>query len=225
MNYRTKIKALLEQVSGTDWEFVEACKTQNRKLFPFYCHASLCSCHYVNNEQISLPKIPYDDHPESIDDDTRYWGWMVWEDVKTVKLYEGHPRNYYSKLYTYQEQIHGWSEPIVFDKKFENSLEHRAIWFTCIGNHSSNRYFLNGYKNTGISETIYSKKFKEAMYGGSDWGENKDKGWFEYSATKGLEVTISPFDKPHLKLSHTRILAIINEILYENVPHQQLSLF
>ena len=225
MNYRTKIKILIEQVSGTGWEFHQACKTQNRKIFPFYCHASLCCCHYVNNEQVVLYKIPYDDCPESINDDTRYWGWVVWEDLKTVKFYEGHPRNYYSNLYTYNEQVYGWPEPIVFNKKFENSLEHRAVWFTVIGSHSSNRYFLNDYTNTGISETIYSKKFKEAMYGGSAWGEDKDKGWFEYSATKGLELTMSPFDKPHLKLSHTRILAIINEILYENAVHQQLSLF
>ena len=88
-----------------------------------------------------------------------------------------------------------------------------------IGKHSSNRYFLNDYKNTGISETVYSKKLKEMMYGGSHWGEDRDQGWFEYTSTKGLELMISPFDKPHLKLSHARILSIINEILYENVPH------
>ena len=225
MNYRTKIKALIEQVSRTDWEFFEACKTENRKVFPFYCHASLCCCHYVNNNQVALPKILYDDHSESADDGTRYWGWVVWEDLNTVKLYEDHPRKYYQKLYTYHEQVHGWPEPIVFDKKFENSLEHRAVWFTVIGSHSSNRYFLNNYKNTGISETIYSGKFKETMYGGSHWGEDKDKGWFEYTATKGLELTMSPFAKPHLKLSHARILSIINEILYENAEHKQLSLF
>jgi len=33
MNYRTKIKALMEQISRTDWDFFEACKTQNRKIF------------------------------------------------------------------------------------------------------------------------------------------------------------------------------------------------
>jgi len=225
MNYRTKIKALMEQVSYPGWEFFEGCKTQNRKIFPFYCHASLCCCKYVNNEQVVLPKIPYDDRPESIGENTSYWGWMVWEDLKTIKFYECHPRSYYTKLYTYHEQIHGWPEPIVFDKKFENSLEHRAVWYTVIGKHSSNHYFLNVYKNTGISKTIYSKKFKEALYGGSNWGEDKDKGWFEYSATKGLELTMSPFDKPHLKLSHERILAIINEILYENAVHQQFTLF
>lgn len=225
MNYRTKIKALIEQVSGTDWEFFEACKAQNRKIFPFYCHVSLCCCYYINNEQVAVPKIPYDDCPESIGDDVRYWGWVVWVDLNTVKLYECHPRNYYTKLYAYHEQVHGWPEPIVFDKKFEDSLEHRAVWFTVIGNHSSNRYVLNDCKNTGISETIYSKELKEAMHGGSSWGEDKDKGWFEYSATKGLELMMNPFDKPHLKLSHTRILSIINEILYENVLHAQLSLF
>ncbi len=64
MNYRTKIKSLMEQVSRTDWDFFEACKTQNRKVFPFYCHASLC-CHYVNNKQVAQPKIPYDDYPET----------------------------------------------------------------------------------------------------------------------------------------------------------------
>lgn len=225
MNYRTKIKTLMEQVSHTDWEFFEACKTQNRKIFPFYCHASLCCCHYENNEPVVLPKIPYDDYPENVYDESCYWGWIVWEDLKTVKLYEDHPRNYYSSLYTYHEQIHGWPEPIVFDKKFEDSLEHRAVWFIVIGNHSSNRYLLNDYKNTGLTETIYLKNFKETLHGGSNWGEDKDKGWFEYSASKGLELTMSPFDKAHLKLSHARILTIINEILYENAEHQQLSLF
>lgn len=225
MNYRTKIKALMEQVSRTDWEFFEACKTQNRKIFPFYCHAALCCSHYVNNEQVALPKIPYDDYSENTDDDTRYWGWVVWEDFNNIKFYECHPRNYYQKLYTYHEQVHGWHEPIVFDKRFENSLEYRAVWFIVIDSHSSNRYLLNDYKNTGLTETIYSKKFKEAMYGGSSWGEDKDKGWFEYSSFKGLELTMGPFDKPHLKLSHARILTIINEILYENAAHQQLSLF
>ena len=213
------------QVSGTDWEFFEACKAQNRKIFPFYCFASLCCCHYINNEQVALPKIPYDDCPESIDDNIHYWGWVVWEDLNTVKLYEGHPRNYYTKLYAYYEQVHGWHEPIAFDKKFEDSLEHRAVWFIVIDSHSSNRYLLNDYKNTGISESIYSKKLKEALHGGSSWGDDKDKGWFEYSASKGLELTMSPFDKAHLKLSHARILSIINEILYENVPHAQISLF
>jgi len=215
----------MEQVSRTNWEFHQACKPQNRKVFPFYCHVSLCCCHYVNNEQVALTKIPYDDHPESIDDDTRYWGWVVWEDLRTVKFYEVHPREYYQKFYTYHEQVHGWSQPIVFDKKFENSLEHRAVWFTVINSRSSNRYFLNNYKNTGISETIYSEKLKETMYGGSHWGEDRDEGWFEYTATKGLELTMSPFDEPHLKLSHARILSIINEILYENAEHKQLSLF
>lgn len=215
----------MEQVSRPGWEFFEACKTQNRKIFPFYCHASLCCCKYVNNEQVVFPKIPYDDRLESIGEDSCYWGWVVWEDLKTVKLYEDHPGNYYPKLYTYSEQVHGWAEPIVWDKKFENSSEHRAVWFTVIGSRSSNRYFLNNYKNIGISETIYSEKLKETMYGGSNWGEDRDKGWFEYSASKGLELTMTPFDKPHLKLSHARILAIINEILYENMPHQQLSLF
>lgn len=225
MNYRTKIKALMEQVSPTDWDFFEACKIQNRKVFPFYCHASFCCCNYVNNDQVTLPKIPYDDYTENIDDDTRYWGWVVWEDLKTVKLYEGHPRNYYAKLYTYHEQVHGWPEPIVFDEKFENSIEHHAVWFTVIYSHSSNRYMLNDYKNTGISENIYSRNFKETFRGGSHWGEDKDKGWFEYSASKGLELTMSPFDEPYLKLSHARILAIINEILYKNAAQQQLSLF
>jgi hypothetical protein len=224
MNYRTKIKALIEQVSRTDWEFHQACKPQNRRIFPFYCHASLCFCKYVNNEPVVLPKIPYEDH-ENAYDESCYWGWVVWEELKTVKFYGCHPRNYYAKLYTYNEQVYGWPEPIVFDKKFENSLEHRAVWFTVIGNHSSNRYFLNDYKNTGISETIYSNKLKETMHGGSRWGEDRDNGWFEYSASKGLELTMSPFDKPHLKLSHARVLAIINEILYENAEHQQLSLF
>lgn len=225
MNYRTKIKALMEQVSRTDWDFFEACKTQNRKIFPFYCHASLCCSHYINNVPIALSKIPYDDHPENVYDESCYWGWVVWEDFYNVKFYECHPREYYQKLYTYNEQIYGWPETVAFDKKFENSLEHRAVWFIVIGNHSSNRYFLNDYKNTGISETIYSKKLKEAFHGGSHWGEEKDKGWFEYSASKGLELTMSPFDKAHLKLSHARILSIINEILYENAAHQQLSLF
>ena len=101
MNYRTKIKALMEQVSYPGWEFFEACKTQNRKIFPFYCNASLCCCKYVNNEQVVLPKIPYDDRPESIGESTRYWGWVVWEDLKTVKLYEDYPGNYYPKLYSY----------------------------------------------------------------------------------------------------------------------------
>jgi hypothetical protein len=56
MNYRTKIKALMEQVSHPGWEFFEACKTQNRKIFPFYCHASLCCCKYINNDRLSFLK-------------------------------------------------------------------------------------------------------------------------------------------------------------------------
>jgi hypothetical protein len=139
---------------------------------------------------------------------------VVWEDLKTVKLYEDHPRNYYIKLYTYHEQVHGWPEPIVLDKKFEKSLEHRAVWFIVIDSHSSNRYFLNDYKNTGISETIYLKNFKETLHGGSHWGEEKDRGWFEYSASKGLELKMN--------LSE---MSIINDILHENAPHAQLSLF
>ena len=215
----------MEQVSPTDWDFFEACKTQNRKVFPFYCHASLCCCSYVNNESGLQPKIPYDDVPESIDDYTRYWGWVVWEDLKTVKLYEDHPRNYSTTLYTYNEQVQGWREPIAFDKKFEDSLEHRAVWFIVIDSHSSNRYLLNDYKNTGISESIYSKNFKETFHGSSHWGEDKDKGRFKYSASKGLELKMNLSERPFLKLSHPAIMNIINEILYENAEHQQLSLF
>ena len=225
MNYRTKIKDLIEQVSTTDWEFHEACKTQNRKVFPFYCHASLCNYHYENNEPVLLPKILYDDHPENVYDDTCYWGWVVWEDVQTVKLYEDHPGKYYSRLYGYNEQIHGWPEPIVLNEKFENSLEHRAVWFMVIGHYASTRYLLNDYKNTGIEEKIYSEKIKQVMTGGSHWGTNTDESWYEYSSAKGLELNKDIFEKPYLKLSHSRIISIINDILYENADRKQLTLF
>ena len=77
MNYRTKIKALIQQVSPTDWEFTEACKPKNIKVFPFYCHTSLCKCRYVNNELVMLPGILCDDYPDNIYESSCYWGWVV----------------------------------------------------------------------------------------------------------------------------------------------------
>ena len=63
------------------------------------------------------------------------------------------------------------------------------------------------------------------MTGGSHWGTKTDESWYEYSKAKGLELTNDLFEKPYLKLSHPRIITIINEILYENADHKQLTLF
>ncbi len=221
MNYRTKIKALIEQVSEYDWEFIDACKPQNRKIFPFYCRLSLCSYKYIAGNSLVLDKVKYDDYPENIYGESSYWGYVVWEDMRTVKFYEDHPRKYYIRLYDYHEQICGWKEQIKFDAKFEASINHRAVWY-CVLVYPRIRYFLNDFKNTGISEAVYSERIKESLHGCSQWGT--EKGGFRYSSSKGLELQNNSFQS-YLTLSHAQIVTIINEILYENSEHKQLSLF
>ena len=223
MNYRTKIKALIEQVSKSDWEFREACKPQNRKIFPFYCRMSLCSYKYIGGISLVLDKVTYDDYPENIYDESSYWGYVVWEDMWTIKFYEDFPRKYYPRLYDYHEQIYGWKDQIRFDRKFEDSFKHRAVWY-CVLGYSRIRYFLNDFKNTGISESVYSERVKETLHGCSQWGTENDKGGFRYSSGKGLELKNDSL-KSYLTLSHAQIITIINEILYENCEHKQLSLF
>ncbi len=169
MNYRSKIKALIEQVSGTDRQFHQTCKPQNRKVFPFYCRASLCSYKYVNGVPVVQDRMKYDDNPEDASNETCYWGWVVFEDVRIVKFYEDFPKKYYPKLYAYSEQIHGWTEPINFDKTFECSIKHRAVWYIALAS-SCIRYYLNDYKNTGITTKIYSDHVKEALHGGAHPG-------------------------------------------------------
>lgn len=220
MNYRTKIKALLEQITESNWEFIEACKPQNRKVFPFYCSLSLCTHKY--GKPVSQARVNYDDYPEDTSDETCYWGYAVWEDVRTVKFYEEFPKNNYTRLYDYHEQSYGWKEQITFDNKFEASLKHRAVWY-CVLGYSTLRYHLNDFKNTGISEAAYSKQIKETYHGSSRWGSESDKGEFRYSSIKGLELQ-EKFET-YFTLSHAQILSIINEILYENSDHKQLTLF
>jgi hypothetical protein len=220
MNYRTKIKALLGQIAESNWEFIEACKPQNRKVFPFYCSLSLCTHKY--GKPVSHAKVNYDDYPEDTSDETCYWGYAVWEDMRTVKFYHDFPKKNYPRLYDYHEQSYGWKEQIRFDGKFEDSLKHRAVWY-CVLGYSRIRYFLNDFKNTGISEKEYSGRIKESLHGCSQWGTENDKGGFQYSSGKGLELNRSL--EPYFTLSHAQILSIINEILYENSDHKQLALF
>ena len=221
MNYRTKIKALLEQVTEYNWEFIEACKPQNRKVFPFYCSLSLCTQKY--GEPVSQGRVKYDDYPEDTSDKTCYWGYAVWEDARTIKFYQSFPKNHYPRLYEYNEQKYGWKEQITFDSKFEDSLKHRAVWY-CVLGYSTLRYHLNDFKNSGIREAFYSERIKETLHGASNWGAENDKGRFEYSSGKGLELQNDSF-KSYLTLSHAQIISIINDILSENSEHKQLSLF
>jgi hypothetical protein len=223
MNYRTKIKAILEQATESNWEFRQACKPQNRKVFPFYCRLSLCSYKYIAGNSLVLDKVIYDDFQDHIYDASSYWGYVVWEDMRTVKFYEDFPKKYYPRLYDYHEQIYGWKEQITFGKTFECSIKHRAVWY-CVLCYPSMRYFLNEFKNTGITESVYSKRIKETLHGASQWGTENDKGRFQYSSGRGLESETDSFE-PYLTLSHTQIITIINEILYENCEHKQLSLF
>lgn len=215
------IKAIEDQVSRRS-EFDEAVKPENQKLFPFFVFTN-----FDTNK--NYPKVCEPLHcsycNEPLKDGYGYYtAFIVFESKDDVRvccsLRECRPQ---PKPYDYQQQIHGYPNPIVLIDEFQDSIKHLVVARCFIG--SSTSYALNRYLKTGITwEQLKAVSYLSSYQGGSHvYGKF---GAIYCSWTwNGTYLTTS--EGEIIKLSKSQIVDIVNEILEANRvdAHKQLSLF
>lgn len=106
-----------------------------------------------------------------------------------------------NKLPSHYDQQYGYSAPVEFPKKFENSIDHIIAW-----KFAGNKYQLNGYLGRPFTE----KESKETRPVFGEAGGGSSPVWHHYS--KNDVVIDGP---PKRKLNRKKIAELIDEILFE----------
>jgi len=218
------MKESIEQQICARWEYDEACKPKNQKLFPFYlftnfsasrqypvCYEPL-KCTYCG-ESLSDTKGGY------------YTAFIVFESASDIRIC----CNLHCKgghLYEYKEQIHGYTKALAMPEKYKNSLSHLVV-ARCFLSAPGKWYQLNKYLHIGFNTWQEFIKFSNAKdwCGGSHiYPDNGEpiRCWWRWDCR---HLTTQVGEK--IKLTKTEIVNVVNEILEANrtIQVQQLSLF
>lgn len=156
----------IDQQICSRWDFDEAVKPENQKLFPFYVFTNFdASRNYPQNVYEPL-KCSYCNEPLS-EGYGYYTAFIVFEskdDVRMCCSLRGcRPQ---PKPYDYHHQIHGYPNPIVLNDEFQDSIRHLVVASCFIG--SSTSYALNKFLKTGITwEQLKAVSYLSSYKGGS----------------------------------------------------------
>lgn len=219
------MKEAIEQQICNSLEYYEAVKPKNQKLFPFFVFTNFNRSH---NYPIVCERnlvCSYCKQELSSGYGGYYTAYIVFESATDIRLccnvYHCRPN---PQPYTYHEQIYGYPNPIIFPKKYTNSLQHLLVVRCFLS--SAKMYALNKYLKTGITwYEFYELTGRNTFAGGSHVYRNGvviscDWRW------NGSHLTAETATG-NLKLNKSDIIRLVNEILAENNPaqKQQLSLF
>ncbi len=193
-------------------EEFEWLKPENQRIFPFY--------HFTN---FRVQHMPYkcDGCREKFEGNGEYdTAYFVMDGPKEVKIYCSlkHCAKRTERIYTYQEQIYGYVNPVELPKQFKDSIPHQLV-FGCLAN--SDKFKINAFVPHGLKSIEECKKefqgFNSLGGGGSMKG-----GWHSH---KGMKLSWGKKlgTKPGVNLSETQTLKILNEILAACAPQKTVT--
>jgi len=217
-------KEQIEQQICQSFEYDLAVKPENQKIYPFYvftnfntnrqypvCYEPLC-CSYCG---ISLN-----------DSYGYYTAYIIFENSTVIRIccnaYHCKGRGN-SHIYDFAEQKYGFTTPITFSPKFNESLEHLVVARCFLGSRSM-WYALNKYVQNGITWAELNSLSNCSKSCGGSHVYSQSGSFLVWWQWNGTHLTTSS-GSPLINLTKTGIIKIINEILAENRPQQQLSLF
>lgn len=221
----------IDQQIAVRWEFDEAVKPENQKLFPFSIFSNFNANRNYPDKIYEPLHCSYCKDPllSSEGYGSYYTAYIVFESKDDVRvccsLRQCRPQ---PKPYEYSEQIHGYPNPIILPDELQKSIKHLAV-ARCFFR-SSHFYALNRYLKTGITwKQIEALTSPSSHQGGSDILSKF--GWigcgWEWNGTHLTTDGVTTDGGEIIKLTKSQIVDIVNEILEANRTevHQQLCLF
>lgn len=212
----------IEQQICSRWEYDEASKPQNQKLFPFSIHTNFSASR--NYPQVYEPlKCGY--CGEALCNDYGYYtAYIIFNSPEDVKIccYKCE-----AAKYTFTEQLHGYEQPLKMPEQFSGSLKHLVVARCFLGSRSI-WYALNKYVATGVTwEQFYELCCSPTFSGGSHVYPQNGAPILCHWEWRGNRLT-TEYGKG-LSISKKEITDIVNQIIAANRPHHQaatqLSLF
>lgn len=216
----------IEQQICSRWEYDEASKPQNQKLFPFSIHTNFSASR--NYPQVYEPlKCGY--CGDALCNDYGYYtAYIIFNSATDVKTCcYSCDRLKKPATYTFHEQKYGYEQPLKMPEMFAGSLKHLVVARCFLGSKSI-WYALNKYAHTGITwEQLYKLAYSPGYCGGSHVypqnGAPISCNW----EWRGNRLTTEYGEG--LSISKKEIVDIVNQIIAANKPQQQaakqLSLF
>ena len=193
------------------WEYEEARKPENQKLFPFYIFTNF---HVKSFDGETYPDLICDYCGENISEDNNgsyYTSYVVFESADVVKAIcnvrhcEKKPKN----LMEYRDQIYGFREPVTLPEKFKSIKEYEAVFEMCLRH--SNGYWARQFPN-GITIDEYKENIRTELhgFGCSEYSIEHDFKGIRYWGSDRIGT------KPKFTLNDKKIVQIINSIIKAN---------